>query len=144
MSFNIHKLQYYFDLKNNKSCHEVDQCFKNGIVNSHLCVNAFTAQRHTELDSSYTLISVPNQLDPEWNKVCTKFHFHIQPNKQIIIPMKEKVCFVFSGYMLTHNQSNNVQVENNDDIQFINIATYSNKRLFDNMKKSLKRTLKLS
>ena len=139
MSHNILNLQYYFDFVHNKSCEEVHKCFKNGIINSHLCVNAFTSQSHTEMDGSYTLITIPEQPDPLWKKVGTQFQFNISAETELIIQMNENICFLFSGYMLSHNQTNRLSQEKNNIHQFINIATYANKRLFDNMKKSFKR-----
>ena len=140
MSHNILNLQYCFEFIHNKSCEEVSKCFRNGIINSHLCINAFTSQSHTERDGSYTLITVPEQPDESWKSVRTRFQFNISEERQIVIPMNENVCFLFSGYMLSHNQVNNVCTYSSDNSQFINIATYANKRLFDNMKKSFKRT----
>ena len=139
MSHNLLNLQHYFEFVHNKSCDEVHKCFQNGIINSHLCVNAFTSQLHTEMDGSYTLITVPKQPDKEWQKVGTQFQFHISADNKFLIPMHENVCFLFSGYMLTHNQKNNIRLNEKGNIQFVNIATYANKRLFDNMKKSFKR-----
>ena len=105
-----------------------------GIINSHLCVNARTTISHTEMDSSYTIISVPIQPSLKYKEVGTKFNFNIDPNKRVVINMVENTLILFSGFMLSHNQSNN-NVSINKSIS-INVETYANKRLFENMWKS--------
>ena len=134
-------LNYFFDLKNHHSCNHIRSLHSNGIINSHLCVNAKTTISHTEMDSSYTIISVPIQPFPTYKKVGTKFNFNIQPNQRIVINMMENTLILFSGFMLSHNQSNNDVKEDNSI--FLNVATYANKRLFENMWQSFIRIYKV-
>ena len=137
------KIQFitpYFNLNTYSQSKEANLLSKYGILNMHLCINAETTIPHTEMDSSYTLISVPPQPDCNWQKKDTQFNFHVGPNEKIIIKMKPGICFMFSGYLLTHNQEIlDKSKEENQHCSFINYATYANKRLFDNMLKSFKR-----
>ena len=143
ISSKISCMKHYFDLDSKTGDSVVKYLFDYGIINAHLCKNAETGINHTENDGSYTIISVPVQPHKQWKRVRTEFHFNIQPNDIIAIPMVECVSFMFSGYMLSHNQI----IRNKDkvpkDIFLINIATYANKRLCDNMLKSFKRTMNL-
>ena len=54
----ISKLQIHFDLFDSEQKDEI-YLQKHGILNAHLCLNAQTRVKHTESDSSYTIISVP-------------------------------------------------------------------------------------
>ena len=139
MSLKISCMRYYFGDEKKRTKNVVKSLFDRGIVNAHLCVNAATGVSHTEMDGSYTLISVPMQPNDNWKKMQTKFHFNIKENESIVIPMTEMVCFLFSGFMLSHNQVINDKPESTENDFFLNIATYANKRLCDNMFKSFKR-----
>ena len=106
------------------------------MINCHVCINAMTNDLHTEMDSSYTLICVPKQLDENYKRLETNFLFQINDEKTIRIPMNERMVFMYSGYMLSHHQ---VLEKNQSDTTFINLATYGNKRLFHNMMSSFRR-----
>ena len=78
ISPNISKLQIHFDLFAKESTDEYS-LQKYGILNAHLCLNAQTRVKHTECDSSYTIISVPPQEQQKttkgnYNKAKFKFN----------------------------------------------------------------------
>ena len=138
ISPDISKIVNEFDLNSNNQLKNTNNMFSLGMLNGHFCVNARTQESHTECDSSYTIISVPVQQYDGYKKLNARFKFVINQNTDIIIPMQPKVAFLYSGYMLSHHQI----LDSIDQKQgiFINLATYGNKRLFDNMMKSLHRT----
>ena len=126
-----------------------DKCYKdrylenNGFTNFHLCINAATEIEHTEHDSSYTVIVVPNQ------ETCSKsngfnsrarFELVINESTTILINMYPGGLFTYSGYMLTHRQ----QLKSNmkDAEMFVNIVSYNSKRLFCNVMESFQRDIK--
>ena len=135
----ISKLQSHFDLVNKEDTHEKKELFENGILNCHICINAMTNESHTEMDSSYTLINVPKQIDPNYRRLNTKFCFHINENTTIIIPMDERIVFLYSGYMLSHHQV--LEKQYRPSTTFLNLASYGNKRLFHNMISSFRRQI---
>jgi len=113
-----------------------------GFMNYNLCLNAETEQPHTECDSSYTIICVPNQnlnnhIPGNKNPAC--FQLFVNPESTISIPMTIGTIFTYSGYLLTHRQ----QILNKDLNQkpFVNIVSYNSKRLFENMMESFRRYL---
>ena len=144
LSKKVHAMTPFFNLQTYSDSNEANLLFDHGIINAHLCVNAETQIVHTEMDSSYTLITVPHQPDCNWQQKQTQFNFHIGCDERIIIRMTPGICFMFSGYLLSHNQE--IPVKNkmaHEQCILINYATYANKRLFDNMLKSFKRQHKL-
>ena len=60
ISPHISNLQNHFDLFDAEKTEEI-YLQKNDILNAHLYLNAQTRVKHTERDSSYTIISVPPQ-----------------------------------------------------------------------------------
>ena len=102
----ISKLQIHFDLFESDKQDEI-YLQKNGILNAHLCLNTQTRVKHTESDSSYTIISVPQQ---EKGKTTTghynkaEFEFNISDSEAFIIPLEVGVTLLYSGFMLTHRQ----------------------------------------
>ena len=113
----------------------------NGFINSHLCINAQTEIAHTEHDSSYTVIAVPQQKDTSLatnGKYClARFEFVVNSYTSVVIPMYPGVIFSYSGYMLTHRQQLNKSRSNNEI--FTNVVTYNSKRLFSNLMESFRR-----
>ena len=78
-----------------------------GLVNYILCINAEKQQVHTECDSSYTVISVPNQtLSKAKNgfKNRGSFELIINSDSTIVIPMAIGTILTYSGFLLTHRQ----------------------------------------
>ena len=115
---------------------------RSGIVNYNLCLNAETEHAHTECDSSFTIICVPNQ---EVNRKAKKiknsgsFEFVVSHEETIVIPMEIGTIITYSGYLLTHRQ----QIRNKDSEvpPFVNLVSYNSKRLFENMLESFRRYL---
>ena len=138
-SSKISKLQHHFDLHYDMSDGYIKKLVTSGVLNAHLCINAMTEDSHTEQDSSYTLISVPKQEDPNFMKLSPKFLFHLNDTNTVEIKMKEGIVMIYSGYALNHHQMlNKTQLKKNT---FINLASYGNKRLFQNMLKSFERSI---
>ena len=50
---------------------------KTGMINAHVCVNATTAQIHTEPGSIMTVISVTSQHDDRYLIMKIEFHFNV-------------------------------------------------------------------
>ena len=138
----INKLQYHFNLQFNEEEDFLKRFTQSGMLNAHICINAMTEDCHTEKDSSYTLISVPNQEDRYYQQLDPKFMFHINDNFTIQIKMVEGTVMIYSGYTLNHHQMLNKN--NLSRNTFINLASYGNRRLFQNMLKSFERTTDIS
>ena len=117
-------------------------------LSSLVCENAETLQLHQEIDSSYTLISVPT-----WNKDTFIKHNKIKGKANFIfswtsessndrdkrnctIQMSDGTSILFSGYGLYHRQH-----RTNDGI-FWNYGTYQNKKLYNSLRKSMIRNIK--
>ena len=114
----------------------------NGFINSHLCINAATEMEHTEHDSSYTIIVIPNQNTPStFNGFNSRARFELVINETttILINMFPRVMFTYSGYMLTHRQQLNEHMKESES--FINIVSYNSKRLFCNVMESFRRDI---
>ena len=116
----------------------------NGYINSHLCINAETEIAHTEHDSSYTIITVPQQCrisrSTNGKYSLARFEFVINSYTTIVIGMYPGVTFSYSGYMLTHRQQLNKS--RNDNNMFVNVVSYNSKRLFSNLMESFRREIK--
>ena len=113
-----------------------------GLMNYNLCLNAETEQAHTECDSSYTVICVPNQMikkKKKGYKNCGNFEFITNSDSTIVIPMAIGTILTYSGFLLTHRQQ--IQNKSTVDKPFVNVVSYSSKRLFENMMMSFRRYL---
>ena len=110
-----------------------------GLWQSQICIDASTSTAHTEKDCTYTLISVPNQQNTFSRKVKRKsyFLFVLNDHEKICIPLTPQVTFFFSGMCLVHRQNH----PSSDDhaINFLNIASYGNERLFNHIRSSFNR-----
>ena len=107
-------------------------------LSAQLNINATTRYSHTEQDSSYTIIHIPNQ-DEKNNAFY--FYFQIEKNKELRIKMHNNMSMTYSSYLLTHSQRKK-QLNCNeltDKSTFINISSYFSKRLFSNIAKSYHR-----
>ena len=108
-----------------------------GIWKSVFCVNAQTTEMHSEDDCSYTVITVPKQILFD-KKTKYEFHFQFNAEESIYLDMNNPISFMFSGKCLLHQQMCNNTHENAHS-SFINFATYTNKKLFNHVKKSFGR-----
>ena len=131
ISPDISKVGKEFELNVDKKLQFTEKMFSLEMLNDHFCINARTRDTHTECDSSYTIISVPPQEYTGYKSMNALFDFDINEHETMTIQMIPKVAFMYSGYMLCHYQlldSIDPKVGT-----FLNMATYGNKRLFDNI-----------
>ena len=140
LSPKVSVMQWMLDIFPEKS-YEERPVEHNGFINSHLCINAQTQLPHTEHDSSYTLITVPQQNKVERVKGNSKasFEFIINESETIIIQMRPGTIFSYSGYMLTHRQQVTEGIAESEPV--INIVSYNSKRLFSNLMESFRREI---
>ena len=105
-----------------------------GVWQSSLCINAVTKGWHTEDDVTYTIITVPNQME---RNLDIKYHFlfKLQGKYTLSVPLNEGTTVLFSGKMLTHRQSSNVFETTYDDT-FFNFASYGNKKMYNHIRQS--------
>ena len=100
--------------------------------------------KHTERDSSYTMICVPKhekELTDSGTYNHAEFEFNISDDVAIVIPLKIGTTLVYSGLMLTHRQ----QIKKlNDDIKpFVNIVSYNSQKMFNHLMESFRREIKI-
>ena len=72
----LSKLQSHFDMDNDHENKEMALLYKHGVLNTHMCINAMTEKSHTEMDSSYTIICVPKQIDDDYKRLETCFYLY--------------------------------------------------------------------
>lgn len=106
------------------------------LLSAVLCINAATKIAHTEKDVNYTLITVPRQEERK-ESFTHIFQFMFNSDLTINIGMHSCLSFIYSAWMLTHRQQRLRRVNS----EFMNIAGYSPKRLFHNIRKSYVRVL---
>ena len=143
LSPKVSVLQVLLDIHPEKK-NEERHLENNGFINSHLCINAQTEIAHTEHDSLYTIITVPQQKKTSLatnGKYClARFELVINTYTTIVIGMYPGVMFSYSGYMLTHRQQLNKSRSANEI--FTNIVSYNSKRLFSNLMESFRCEIK--
>ena len=108
-----------------------------GFMSSYVNVDCSTKHRHTEKDSSYTLISVPTRQTTEEHDYT--FEFTLTESHSLNVVMNRGTCFLYSAYLLAHRQ-----VRNGKKCGFVNISAYGNKRFYCNSRTSLQRDFKRS
>ena len=116
---------------------------RNGVLNAHLCLNAETRLKHTECDSSYTIICVPPQpkASVKYGKHnLAEFEFNVKEDEAYVIPLQPGTILVYSGYLLTHRQQ--VKKRSVEFDPFINIVSYSSQKLFRHLMQSFRREVK--
>ena len=137
----VSKLQVHIDAFTEKDKKD-RKIAEYGFLNFNLCLNAQTAEKHTECDASYTIISVPAQLEKKVNLVRRnkgKFELNINEELTFVIPMDIGTCFIYSGFLLTHRQQ--IYMLTDQANPFVNIVSYNSKRLFENILQSFRRYL---
>ena len=115
---------------------------KHGVWQSQICVNAQTAELHTEKDCTYTIIGVPNQNMKALPKrqINNLFLLHLNNDNVFAIPMLPQTYFMFSGLFITHRQnSGGFSIANKES--FFNVASYGNQQLFHHLRTTFKRKL---
>ena len=113
------------------------ECSSSGLWNCSLCISCQTEDLHTENDFTYTVINTPAQTN---NMVVANFLFELQDSLTIGIKLEPGLSFIFSGKYLTHRQAIDDRTINHGD--FVNLASYGNKRLYNHIKSTIKRTYK--
>jgi len=117
------------------------QCFNDGMVCAYICNDAQTCDRHIEKDCSYTMIGAPIAKDNI--NVMGKFVFEFEWNKEggiIKVKLRRGTVLYYSGYLIMHRQIS--LVDNGHqycDFKFWSLATYGNKRLYENAIMTFKR-----
>lgn len=149
----MEQLQHMMNIDGDDNSEEEFLAMEKGILNVHLCVNASTKEFHTEPDATMTIISVPPQYhdtnttagnyashryNSKYGQSLPQFQFALAKDETLIIPLKQYTAIAYSGYLLNHRQIYKHADEKSD---FINIASYGNKRLFHNIVKSCKRNI---
>jgi len=142
LSPHITKVQNHFDLfdRENEIEYKLSQ---HGILNTHLCLNAETRKKHTECDSSYTIICVPLQpraCNEKGTHNIAEFELNISEDEAFVIPLDPGTILVYSGYLLTHRQQ--IRKRNENVKPFINIVSYSSQKLFRHLMQSFRREVK--
>ena len=66
-----------------------------------------------------------------------RFEFNINEKCTLIVPLEIGTSLTYSGFLLTHRQQ--IHNETVDASPFINVVSYSSKRLFENMLQSFRR-----
>ena len=109
----------------------------NGLWQTCFCINAETAEFHTENDCTYTLIHVPKQ--EKTNRKCKYFFsFKLSTDINVSFSLNKGTSVMFSGLYLTHRQlSNTIPTDKKDS--FVNFASYGNARLYRHIRNSFKR-----
>ena len=115
-----------------------------GYLNCHFCINAQTQMEHTEPDASYMVIMVPSKIVNEQGEKCShkgRFDFIINKSSTLVVPVNPGLSMTYSGYMLTHRQQ--LRLETESLVPFINLVSYNSKRLFSNLMESFRRVIRM-
>lgn len=148
-----HSIKHYFQNMLDQKIEQLNQEGIQSYMSSQLNVDSVTHIPHTELDQSSTIIFVPNQ-----NQYKPKYYFEFVLNyfTSIQIRLKPGISIIYTPSLLVHRQISSKMLHAKDSIKgefdpkhssyikkrqkcFINISAYFNKRLYDNIRKSLKR-----
>ena len=103
ISPDISQVSKNFELMVSIKIEKTEKMFNIGMMNGYFCVNARTLVEHTECDSSYTVITVPQQNFDGYKKLDANFHFIIHEQLTMVLPMQPNSAFLYSGYMLSHH-----------------------------------------
>ena len=109
-----------------------------GLWETTVAVNGHTLNFHVEEDASYTVVSVPNQCNDKKRNREYRFIFQLKQQVNICMTMKYGLVFMYSGKFLTHRQQCTNPCAPKEEL-FFNLVSYSNKRLYNHIKKSFDR-----
>ena len=122
---------------------EIGQCniakingSESGLWMTAICLTCQTEKLHTEDDLTYTVISVPEQ---ELTEHEPFFMFELMNKFTLGIKMEAGLSFLSSGKYLTHRQV--IPDSSSKDGNFINVASYGNRRLYIHIKSTVKRVI---
>ena len=107
-----------------------------GLWTTSICVTCQTEILHTEDDFTYTVISIPEQ---EQTAHEPFFMFELMDKYTLGIKMEAGLSFIFSGKYLTHRQV--IPDSTSKQGNFINVASYGNKRLYNHIKSTVRRVM---
>ena len=95
-------------------------------------INARTSEFHTESDSTYTAIHIPQQ---ETKLKSGEYHFvfKIKDRENVSITLSPGISFLFLGKILTHRQSCTKAFSCDDEL-FINFSSYGTTLIFSYLK----------
>ena len=139
----ISKLQIHFNLFDGVDKNEI-KLQQDGILNAHLCLNAQTRMKHTERDSSYTMICVPPHEEESTGSGMNnraEFEFNVNDNEAVVIPLTIGTILIYSGLMLTHRQQ--IKKLNENVKPFVNIVSYNSQKMFNHLMESFRREIKI-
>ena len=110
-----------------------------GFWNTMLNVNGATTQFHSEVDCTYTLITVPKQTFSFKRNIenLPSFLFQMTTSHHAMIELNEDVFIVYNGRFLIHCQ--HFVKEAIEKEQFFNISCYGNNTLFNHLRKTFRR-----
>ena len=113
-----------------------------GCWNMFLSINAMTEHLHTENDCGYNVIKVPTQ-EFEWKRKDIQmpvFIFNMNKKQQIALPLQTKTSFMYYGKFVTNRQHYRCNTDRSCET-FINLASYSNEKLFNHLRKTFERLI---
>ena len=93
---------------------------------------------HTEINSTYTMISIQKQANYVKKKAKYEFVFILTNKHNVSIRLTERILVIFSGKLLTHRQSSNLPYTMKDKL-FINFASYGTQRFLTHIKNTFVR-----
>ena len=101
-----------------------------------LNVNGSTTQFHSEVDCTYTLMTVPQQTFNFKQNIenLPSFLFQFTTAHHAMIELIEDVSIVYNGRFLIHRQ--HFIKEAMEQEQFYNISCYGNNKLFNHLRKT--------
>ena len=101
-------------------------------------MNALTREFYTKDNLTYTVIKTPKKEHEQ--KIKYHFIFNLSNNHNVATRLISGNTFIFSGKLLTHHQSCNVECDPKKEL-FINFGSYGTKNLFTYLKNSFMRKI---
>ena len=110
-----------------------------GFWNCMLNVNGATNKFHSENDSTYSLIAVPNQPFPMTQDIesLPTFLFRLTANHHVMLKLEEHIYFVYNARFLAHRQASSKRF--NTTHNFFNLSCYGDQKLFSHLKNTFDR-----
>ena len=149
--FSLFNALYKIICMHTTQCADIIEMLKSkGVTKDHvslcnwICFNAYTKEYHQDNDSSYSMICVPyvnRKSSPVYYEQRGRYAFSFNwDNKNDTCPnisfqLDQGTSVYFLGPSCSHRQ----QVI--EDGLFLNFSSYHNKRLYSNMKNSIKRCI---
>lgn len=109
----------------------------NGLATMFAHQGTTTAVHHTEPDSTYTIIGMPQEEDRRPGEDCLCFDFFIQPGMCLRINLEPKVSLLYNAWLLTHRQQSLCEGTNG-----LNISGYGNAKSLRHTRSTISRLIK--